>query len=308
LGTRRIQTEEDSAQARPETGHAPGAAPWWAYGLLVAAALGWSLNGVLIKSVSMAALAIAFYRSAVAAVFLAPVAWRRRRRFDRTAVEVAAAYTATVILLVLATRGTSAANAVLLHYTAPFFVFLLGIPLLGERPSRGEWLCLGLAMGGVALIVGGSAGGDWPGLACGVGSGIAFALLIVLLRRDRGHDPLWVTFRNNAVVALILLPFVGPDVLVSRHDLGLMLIMGTVQLGLPYVLFSAAVRHVRAGEASLISLLEPLLNPVWVALVVGEIPGRWTLVGGCLVLGGLVFRFLPGRRNSSDPPQPLMPE
>lgn len=299
--------EGKEARVGRDAASAPSSVPWWAYGLLVAAAMGWSLNGVLIKSVSMAALTIAFYRSAVAAVFLAPVAWRRRRRLDRTALEVAGAYAATVILLVLATRGTSAANAIILHYTAPFFVFLLGIPLLGERPSGRDWLCLGMAMGGVVLIVGGSASADWPGLICGLGSGIAFALLIVLLRRDHGHDPLWVTFRNNGVVALILLPWVGADLLVSRHDLVLMLIMGTVQLGLPYVLFSTAVRYVRAGEASLISLLEPLLNPVWVALVVGELPGPWTLLGGSVVLVALVSRFLPGGRSAALA-EPLMPE
>jgi drug/metabolite transporter (DMT)-like permease len=282
-------------------------APRWSYALLVAAALCWSLNGVLIKSVAMAALAIAFYRSAVAAAFLAPFAWRRRERLGRASVEVAAAYTVTVILLVVATKGTSAANAIILHYTAPFFVFLIGIPLLGERPGRRDWISLGLAMGGVGFIFASAASADWVGIACGVGSGIAFAMLILLLRLHHSRDPLWVTFLNNAVVALLLLPWVWSQLLISRHDLVLMLTMGIVQLGVPYVMFSTAVRHVRAGEASLISLLEPLLNPVWVALAVGEIPARWTLVGGSVVLIALVSRYAFRSRRHLQP-EPVMGE
>lgn len=280
-------------------------APWWSYALLIAAALGWSLNGVIIKSVVMGALTIAFYRSAVAAVFLLPVAWRRRRPPDRSSLEVAAAYAATVILLVLATKGTTAANAIILHYTAPFFVFLLGIPLLGEHPSRRDWIALALAMAGVACIFAGAASADWLGIWYGVGSGIAFAMVILLLRRDHARDPVWVTFLNNGVVAVLLLPLVWHTLWIDRHDFILMLTMGIVQLGLPYVLFSTAVRHVRASEASLISLLEPLLNPVWVALVVGEIPGLWTVGGGGVVLAGLVSRY--AARGIRRPPGPVQP-
>ena len=283
----------------PASGDSQRTAPWWSYALLVAAALGWSLNGVLIKSVAMAALAIAFYRSAVAAVFLAPWAWRRREKVDRASVEVAAAYAFTVILLVLATKGTSAANAIILHYTAPFFVFLIGIPLLGELPVRRDWISLALAMGGVGGVFASAATADWMGIGYGLGSGIAFAMVILLLRRHHARDPLWVTFLNNAIVALLLLPWVWSELVLSRHDLLLMLTMGVVQLGVPYVLFSTAVRHVRAGEASLISLLEPLLNPVWVALAVGEIPAPWTLAGGSLVLVALTSRYVSWGRLST---------
>jgi drug/metabolite transporter (DMT)-like permease len=129
-------------------------------------------------------------------------------------------------------------------------------------------------------------------VAFGLASGLAFGLLIVLLRRFRDRDPFWVLFCNNLVVAVLLFPWVRQEVWISGQDLALMLLMGSVQLGLAYVLFFMAMRHVSAREGSLIALLEPLLNPIWVALVVGEIPGAYTVIGGIVVLGGLSLRYV----------------
>ena len=247
---------------------------------------------MIIKLVGMSALSIAFYRSAIAALFLGPFAWKRRERLDRASLALAAAYTATVILLVVATKATTAANAIILQYTAPLFVFVLGIPLLGERPTRRDWTGLALAMSGVLYIFYGAGEADAVGVGYGLASGLAFGLLIVLLRRYSARDPLWVVFCNNLVVGLLLLPLVWGEIWIEGWELVLMLVMGIVQLGLPYVLFGLAVRHVSAREAALISLLEPLLNPIWVGLVVGEIPGRETQIGGAVILGGLLLRYL----------------
>lgn len=260
--------------------------------LLIVAAACWSMSGVIIKLVGMSALNIAFYRSAIAALFLGPFAWKRRERLDRASLALAAAYTATVILLVVATKATTAANAIILQYTAPLFVFVLGIPLLGEHPTRRDWTGLALAMTGVLYIFYGAGEADAVGVGYGLASGLAFGLLIVLLRRYSARDPLWVVFCNNLVVGLLLLPLVWGEIWIEGWELVLMLVMGIVQLGLPYVLFGLAVRHVSAREAALISLLEPLLNPIWVGLVVGEIPGRETQIGGAVILGGLLLRYL----------------
>ncbi len=288
-----------AAAAGPSPGRPP--APWWSYALLLAAALGWSLGGVFIKSASLSGPVIAFYRCAVAAVFLAPMAWRQRRPLDRRQLEAAAAYTATVVLLVLATKRTTAANAILLHYTAPLYVFVAGVRLLGERPARRDWLCLGVALAGVACICSGAGGADTAGIGYGLASGMAYALLILLLRRERGRRAIWVTFANNAAAALVLLPWVRHGLAASQRDLLLMLAMGVVQLAVPYVLFSKAIAHLAASEAALILLLEPMLNPVWVALAVGETPGGRTLIGGTCVLAALAARYL---RLAPRPPLP----
>ena len=265
--------------------------------LLLVAACGWSLSGVIIKSSALDGLSIAWARSSVAALFLLPWAWRRRQALDAGAVFLALAYLGTVTLLVLATKATTAANAIVLQYTAPVVVFALGIPLLHEYPQKKEWLALGLSMLGVGVIFFGAPAGHWLGFALGLGSGLMFGLLIVGLRRYRDKDPYWTIFVNNAVVGVLLFPWVNwPESGLTSNEAGLMALLGVVQLGLPYVLFFKAVKLVVAREAALISLLDPLLNPVWVALVVGEIPNPSTLVGGGIVLLGVGFPYLRWRR------------
>lgn len=259
--------------------------------MLVVAAVGWSLSGVIIKSAALSALSIACSRSLVAALCLAPLAWKRRQPLDWGNLWLALAYAGSVILLVAATKATSAANAILLQYTAPVFVFLLGIPLLGERPGWVDWAGLVLSMTGVAWIFAGAGQADNLGVVLGLASGLSFGMLTLLQRRYRHKDPYWVLGGNNLAVGLLLLPWLGPEPDASGREVLLMILMGVVQLGIPYLLFFMALQRVPAGEAALITLLEPLLNPIWVALVVGELPSPSTRIGGVIVLLGVVLRY-----------------
>jgi drug/metabolite transporter (DMT)-like permease len=268
--------------------------------MLVAAALGWSLSGVIIKSAGLGALSIAFGRSLVAALCLAPLAWKRREPLDWGNLWLALAYAGSVTLLVAATKATTAANAILLQYTAPVFVFLLGIPLVGERPGWADWAGLALTMSGVGWIFAGAGEADTVGVGLGLASGLSFGMLILLQRRYRHKDPFWLLGCNNLVVALLLLPWLGPEPQAGTRELLLMLLMGVVQLGIPYLLFFMALQRVSAREGALITLLEPLLNPLWVALAVGELPSPSTKIGGAIVLLGVVLRYAFAGRRGGD--------
>ncbi len=260
--------------------------------LLVITSLGWSLSGVIIKTVEMDALPIAFYRSAIAGLFVGLWALRRgSNAIGMHNVYTAGAYCGAVILLVVSTKATTAANAIILQYAAPAFVFVLAVPLLDERPSRQDWWVLASTMVGVGCIFSQGMGGALAGIVYGLASGVGFALLTVLLRRYQHSDPLKTIAFNNMVVAVLLLPWVWDRLVLSPRDLLLMFIMGTVQLGGPYVLYAYALRRVVARDAALISLLEPLLNPVWVFLIVGEVPAATTFLGGAFIVGGLFLRF-----------------
>ncbi len=239
----------------------------------------------------MSALAIAFYRSAFAALFLGPFAWKKRERVDGANLYLILAYASTVILLVVATKATTAANAIILQYTAPAFVFFLAIPLLKEYPQRKDWWVLGATMAGVVCIFSQAEEASVWGVGCGLASGLAFAVLTILLRRYKSKGPLFVIFANNLCVALLLLPWVFTELFLSHRDMVLMVLMGAVQLGGPYVLYAYALRRVQARDAVLISLLEPLLNPIWVYLAVAEVPAEATLFGGALILAGLWLRY-----------------
>ena len=260
--------------------------------LLIIASLGWSLSGVIIKTVEMEALTIAFYRSAIAGIFLSLCSIRNGPlKVNRYSAYTAMAYALAVISLVVATKETTAANAIILHYSAPAFVFLLAIPMLREIPEKRDWWVLISTMLGVLCIFSQGADGAPKGIFYGLLSGIGFALLTVFLRLYREPKPVHTTAFNNIVVALFLLPWVWDSLWLAPREMGLMIIMGIFQLGLPYVMYTFALRRVIARDAALISLLEPLLNPIWVFLFVSEMPASMTFVGACFIMGGLLLRF-----------------
>lgn len=270
---------------------------------LLGAALLWSTGGVLIKWVSWHPMAISGMRSLIAAAFLLLFA-RGLRRPGAPEFWGALAYAATVILFVLATKWTTAANAILLQYTAPVWVALLGGWLLGERARLPDWLAIFAVLGGMTLFLyEGLAGGGLAGDLVAIASGVAFGGLALAMRRQRG-SALTAIILGNLIAAAAGVPFYfdGPPPDASGW-LGLGL-LGVLQLGVAYLLYSKAVAHVSALEIILIPVIEPLLNPLWAWLVFSEAPGAWSLAGGAIVLGAVTARGLwqarVGRGASED--------
>jgi len=261
--------------------------------LLLLAALCWSLGGVLIKSIDWPPMAIAAGRSTIAIpIILLCVGWPRFT-FSLAQIGGAIGYALTVVLVVVATRMTTAANAIFLQYTAPIYVALIGRWYLKERASPIDWLVIAVALLGIALffldrltIAG------WWGNIIALGSGLAFAAVALFLRKEKAGSPIASIVLGNVIVALAGLPFmlVAPSLGGGRW--WRLLLLGTVQLGLPYVFYAAAIKHVTALEATLIPLLEPVLNPLWVMLALGERPGPWAIFGALLVLGAVLGRGL----------------
>jgi drug/metabolite transporter (DMT)-like permease len=266
--------------------------------LLLAAVL-WSLAGIFIKFLSLPPLTIVFYRSLFAALFFAFFV-RRSIAVPRVALLVSAlAYTAAISAFVSANKITTAANAIALQYTAPMFVFVIVHFLFGEKITGASWISLVLGMLGIAVICVGSAGQpDAAGVMIALLSGLLFSIYMVSLRFLKEFNPGTLTFLNNLVCCLILLPLVGSELSLSLKEGWIVAVMGVVQLGIPYWLFSKGLEQISVQEASLIVLIEPVLNPLWVALIVGELPSGATLVGGLCIVGSLAFRYL---RSSLNP-------
>ncbi|MBC7216870.1 MAG: EamA family transporter [Candidatus Caldatribacterium sp.] len=262
---------------------------------LFAAATLWSLGGLLIKLVSWSPVAIAGARSAIACGFLLCF-FRPRLRLSPLDILGGIAYMATVVLFVLANKLTTASNAILLQYGAPVYVALLSQWLLRETPSRFDWISVGMVLGGMVLFfLDRLTPGNMLGNFVAIGSGIAFAFLIVILRMQKDAEPLQSVFVGNFFAALVGLPFFFSGSLDRRGWIGLVL-LGTVQIGLSYFLYAQAIRKVRALEASLILMIEPILNPLWVFLALGESPGRFALLGGGVILFSVSLRYLMGKK------------
>lgn len=267
---------------------------------LILAAFLWSIGGLLIKLVQWNPVAIAGTRSLIAAATLWVLIPRTEWRFGPAQWFGAVVYAATVISFVIANKLTTAANAIFLQYTAPIYIAIFGAWFLGEKTSRMDWLLLGIAQAGTALFFLDQFEGRglWGNL-CALGSGVCFATLAMHLRRHREASPAAAVFLGNILTFVIGIPFMFESHPDARGWMGLLL-LGVFQLGLSYKLYTHAIRHIRALEASLIGTLEPVLNPVWVFLAVGEKPGPWALAGGAIVIASVTARAVLTARSSKQ--------
>jgi drug/metabolite transporter (DMT)-like permease len=271
--------------------------------LILVAALLWSLAGVFIKFLDLYPLTIVFYRSLFASLVFVPFLRLSEFRFNAAIIVSLISYAAAITAFVSANKLTTAANAIVLQYTAPVFVYLFSWLVLRERISRPNALALCFSMIGIAVISFDSAGEpEMAGVLLALLSGGLFAIYMLNLQRMNDIAPIYVTWLNNLACALLLLPFVSTHLSLSLNQLWIVFVMGAVQLGLPYFLFSKGLQTISVQEAALIALIEPVLNPVWVALMVGEIPSTATLLGGGMIIVALAARYLaPWLRRSGAP-------
>lgn len=258
--------------------------------LLVITAVFWSLGGLLIKVINLNALAIAGIRSAIAAIVILVYLKKPKITWSYIQIFCAVAYAGTVLLFVIANKLTTAANAILLQYSAPIYVALFSAWFLKEKITSIDLFTTFFVMGGIVLFfINKISAGQTLGNALAIISGISFAGMIMLLRKQKDGSPLESILLGNIITALIGLPFT-----INSHpaayDCALLAVLGILQLGIPYIIYSAAIKHVTAIDAALIPVLEPVLNPVWVLLATKEKPDTWSLIGGIIVL-----LFITGR-------------
>lgn len=276
-------------------------------GLLLVASILWSLSGLAVKLAQMPPVSFAFYRSASASVLLLLLLPFSRGSAPplRPMLATSIVYTIVVGFLITAmTRGTAAAG-ILLQYTAPAFCALFAWWFLKRRINRRTALSMAIALCGILVMILGSRIVSWVGPASGLVSGVAFGGLILLLQWvDRAADgpvnPIAIVLVNNTVAALLLLA-TGLSISTLALDARQLLIVsltGSIQLAIPYVLFQLGLRRISPVDAALLVLLEPVLNPVWVAWFAGERPDTATLLGGGAILIALL---IDATKASSEP-------
>ena len=257
--------------------------------MLLLTAVLWSLSGLLIKSVNWNPLAIVGSRSIISAIFIYPFFKSKiKLRFSKYILIGAMAYSGTVITFVAATKLTTAANAILLQYTAPIYVAAFSYWLLKEKIVKTEWLVILFIFSGMCLFfLDDLTSGNMLGNILAIISGIFFALLAICLRKQKNASPIESVFWGNILTGLIGFPFMigsSPD----PDDWTILILLGVVQLAIPYILFSYAIKHVSALEAITIPIIEPILNPIWVFIFLAETPGKWAIIGGSIVLSTIL--------------------
>jgi drug/metabolite transporter, DME family len=295
--------------------HAAEASPVRNRLLLIGAAFLFSTGGAAIKAATLTGWQVASFRSGVAAAVLLAALPEARRGWSWRLAPVGAAYAATLVLFVLATRLTTSANAIFLQSTSPLYLLLLGPWLLREPVRRGDLLYVVAVAAGMALLFRGTeqplgtAPDPHTGNLLGLASGLTWALTVAGLRwlgrEGAGNAALAPVAAGNILAFFIALPMALPLARISKADVAVILYLGIIQIGLAYVLVTRAIRHVPAFEATTVLLLEPVMNPIWTWLVQAERPGAWALAGGAVILSATLIntwrhaRQLRGRDYAS---------
>ena len=260
--------------------------------LLVAGAM-WSLGGLLIKSIPWHPLAISGMRGGIAAIVI--YAFSKDKKIIITFDKILAAcfYTLVVTLFVVSNKLTTAGNAILLQYTAPVYVALFGYMFLGEKSTFIDWVTIIILMGGLTLFFLDDLSFDgYLGNAIAILSGMSFAALTITLRKQKDNNPSDSILLGNILTLMIGLPVIMSETSFNLHSIILILVLGIIQLGVPYIFYTTAIKHVTALDAIIFPVIEPILNPILVFFILGEALGPWAFLGGSLVLGSVVFRGL----------------
>ena len=294
---------------------------------LVLAAAFWSLGSLFMRMLSaptalglddprLSPLQIAFYRGLFGGLGLLLFVRRRDVVFRPVMAGMVVTFTAMSALYLSALGLGPAGNAIFLQNTAPLWVTVFAVYVLGEPAARRDWQAVLLGAAGAAVIV----GGNWPRglppdelraqgliLLMGLASGLVYAGVVLFLRALRDVAAAWLVALNllgsAATLGLFVLVTDGPDgcwawvTAPSARQLAALTVYGAVQMAVPYWLFTRSLRAVSPQEAGIITLVEPLLNPLWAYLVTPETdtPSWGMAAGGGLILAALAWRYVPAR-------------
>lgn len=262
--------------------------------LVLIAVFLWSTGGLFIKLTTLDAYQVTFFRSLFAAVTVLILTRKDGLKIDAFGILTSVIYALLLFLFVWATKKTTAANAIFLQYTAPIYILILAPFIIGEKFHLRDLLTVIIVLAGMSLFfVGQLRLEDYQGNIAALFSGVFLGLYIMLLRHPRaeGFNPAIAVIYGNFLLAAVTLPSgIAALPSITAMDWFAVSFLGVIQIGISYVLFIKGVRGgTRPLDASLIGFIEPLLNPVWVFVFVGERPSQWALLGGGIIIAAIAI-------------------
>ncbi len=253
-----------------------------------------STGGLLVRSIESASdWQLIFWRGGVLAVAITGIVIFQ---YGKTAVPVfrqigylglvaGLFYSGTVIFYILSVTHTTIANAVFTLSAIPFFTAFIAWVVLGERITITTAVAILCALGGIALMVGdGMAAGSVFGNVMAIAASVCFACFVVILRKKRSINMLPATAVGSLIAAMVAVFATSGDLQVSMHDLAICFTWGAVISSAGHFLVVTSSRHLGGAELTLLILIEFVLAPIWVWLLINEVPGMMTLAGGAIVL------------------------
>lgn len=249
------------------------------------AAILWSSGGLLIKLVTLTPMQISFFRCSVAAITFAIIFRKKILHYNRLTVLNSFFYAGVLFFYVIAMKETTAANAIFLQSTAPIYVLIFEPIISKSSYDKSNIITIGICFFGMILFfLGDLTPGQLEGNIYGLMAGILFAAFFLGMKKnDRKYQQSSI-FLGNIIVTLICLPsiFAIDDLVFS--DLWMVSFLGVFQIAIAYAFFSFGLKRVLAVEASIISMVEPVLTPFWVFIGYGEVPATTAIIGGFIII------------------------
>lgn len=257
------------------------------------ASLLWSSGGLFIKLISFNAMQLSFFRCLIAAITFALIFKKRILIFNKLSLTNSFIYAIVLITFVIATKATTAANAIFLQATAPIYVLIFEPLLNKKRYERINIITVGVCFVGMILFfVGKLEPGHLEGNLVALISGITFAAFFLGMKQNEQKYQQSSIFWGNILVALICFPFLSSLEVIYFSDLWMVSFLGIFQIAIAYAFFASGLKRIYAVEASIISMIEPVLNPVWVFIGYGETPSVTAITGGIIILCAIIVRSL----------------
>lgn len=267
---------------------------------VIIAALLWSTGGLFIKLISLNSFQLSFFRSVFAAVIIFAILRGRAVKTNGLALLNSVSYAGVLIIFVLATKTTTAANAIFLQYTAPIFVLFLEPVFLKTKFEKINIVTIVICVLGMALFfMGDLQPGDMLGNFYALMSGVCLAFFFVGVRKNKPEFKFSSIFYGNIMIAVLCAPsLIGMNPL-GLGDLTMVAYLGLIQIGLAYIIFTYGIAKIPAIEASLLAMIEPVLNPIWVFLGYGEQPTVYSIAGGLIIVITIVIRTIIAEKKNS---------
>ncbi len=269
---------------------------------MILASVCWSFAGLLIKQITWNPMVISGARSLIAGTFMLFFLKKEDLHFSKHIFLGGFCYVFVAGLFVLANKLTTSTNAILLQFTSPIWIVIFGALLWQEKPTKKDLIVVATVLFGMVLFFFGDLEiGGIIGNFAAIAAGMAVAFMIRVMQLDKDVNPLLMTIIGNYMLFIINIPFYflyPPAMIVT--NIQFVFILGVFQLACGYILFTKAVHYVSTLDAALLMVIEPLLNPIWVLLVLGEKPSIYALIGGVIVITTIVWSQISDLKCQGD--------
>ena len=266
----------------------------------------WSTSGFFIKYLSISAYQISFYRSSIAAITIFAVAKLRRQslkfEFDVISILSAIFYAGILLGFVIATKMTTAANAIFLQFTAPIYLLVLEpIFLKTKFEPRNVITIIFCIVGMILFFFGRLEIGNIYGNIIAIGSGICFAFFALLIKwkkqAGKSGNTLHTVIIGNALVSITTFLIILPNFSLTSIQTSSLIYMGVFQIGISYMIFNEGIKYVSATESMIIAMMEAIFNPIWVLIGIGEVPSIYSIIGGVIIFSAIIWRSFVNREE-----------